>query len=276
MKRVLTALILAPLALALVFLAPKWAVYLGVAVIAILSGWEFAGLTEGRGAKPPRLVIGLALGALFAANYQWPDLTLTVFGALSILLIAWCAFFSPPSRVLPDATASVFALAYVGLTLLAVPILREQPNGPTLVVFLLFVVWAGDIFALYLGRAFGRRKIAPRISPNKTWAGAIGSLLGSLLVTGGLFELAEQLAQWDFVRLTFSEEVWWYWMILAVVINLAAQVGDLAESALKRSAGVKDSGRLLPGHGGVLDRIDALLFAAPALWYAQIVHLLLF
>jgi phosphatidate cytidylyltransferase len=273
MKRVLTALILAPLALALVFLGPKWAVSVGVAGVAILSGWEFVGLTEQRDAKPPRLLIGLSLATLFAVNYQWPDLTLTVFGALCILLIAWCTFFSPPARVLMDVTSSVFALAYVGLTLLSIPVLREQPNGPTLVVFLLFVVWAGDIFALYMGRTFGRRKLAPRLSPSKTWAGAIGSLLGSLLVTGGLFALADQLAQWDFVRLSFNDEVWWYWVILAVVVNIAAQIGDLAESAMKRSAGVKDSGRLLPGHGGVLDRIDALLLAAPALWYAQIIHL---
>jgi phosphatidate cytidylyltransferase len=118
---------------------------------------------------------------------------------------------------------------------------------------------------------WGKRKFAPAISPNKTWAGAIGSVLGSVLVTGGLYWLSIELAQWNFTRLSF-DEVWWYWLAMAVVVNVAAQVGDLAESALKRSAGVKDSGSLLPGHGGVLDRIDALLFAAPVLWYMQVIR----
>ncbi|HET6168858.1 MAG TPA: phosphatidate cytidylyltransferase, partial [Terracidiphilus sp.] len=115
-------------------------------------------------------------------------------------------------------------------------------------------------------------KLAPTLSPNKTWAGAVGSVVGSVLVAGGLLWLANFLAQWNFSRLSFSDETWWYWLGIAVLVNVAAQVGDLAESALKRSAGVKDSGTLLPGHGGVLDRIDALLLAAPVLWYAQVIR----
>ena len=150
--------------------------------------------------------------------------------------------------------------------------MREESNGPSLIVFLLFVVWAGDITALYTGRMWGKSKMAPSISPNKTWAGAIGSVLGSVLVTVGLYALSLQLAQWNFTKLSFADEAWWYWLVLAVVVNVAAQVGDLAESALKRSAGVKDSGSLLPGHGGVLDRIDALLLAAPVLWCAQVIR----
>jgi phosphatidate cytidylyltransferase len=110
------------------------------------------------------------------------------------------------------------------------------------------------------------------LSPNKSWEGALGSVAGSLLITGILLGLAHLLAvQWDSAWLSYPEDVW-YWLLLAVVVNVAAQVGDLVESALKRSAGVKDSGSLLPGHGGVLDRIDALLVAAPVLWYALVIR----
>jgi phosphatidate cytidylyltransferase len=114
--------------------------------------------------------------------------------------------------------------------------------------------------------------MAPTLSPNKTWEGALGSVVGSLLSTCFLLGLAQLMQWWDMVGLSYSGAGWWYWLGLAVVVNVAAQVGDLAESALKRSAGVKDSGSLLPGHGGVLDRIDALLIAAPVLWYAQMIH----
>lgn len=269
MRRILTALVLAPTALALVFFGPKWLIALTVTLIAVLAAWEFLGLAEKCGAKPPRIAVSGALAVLFAVNFETPDQTLVVFAGLCLILLVYCTFRSPVDRVLMDATSSVFAMAYVGLTLLAVSTLRELSNGPSLVVFLLFVVWAGDIVALYVGRMWGERKLAPAISPNKTWAGAIGSVLGSVAVTGGLYGLSVELARWNFTRLSFADEAWWYWLLMAAVVNVAAQVGDLAESALKRSAGVKDSGSLLPGHGGVLDRIDALLLAAPVLWFAQ-------
>ncbi len=262
-----------PLMLALVFLGPKWLITLVVAGIAMLAGWEYLGLAERYAGKPPRIAVVVAILLLFAGNFEWPDLTLLILGALSLGLLVYCTFGSPIERVLADASVSVFCLLYVGLTLLAIPTLREQSNGSTLVVFLFCVVWAGDIVALYVGRMWGRRKLAPALSPNKTWAGAIGSVAGSLVVTGGLFWLSTFLAQWNFVKLSFADEIWWYWLVMAVVVNVAAQAGDLAESALKRSAGVKDSGTLLPGHGGVLDRIDALLLAAPVLWYAQVIRM---
>ena len=273
MKRVLTAVVLAPLVLALVFLGPAWSLTVAVAAVAMLAAWEFMALTERCGAKPPRIPVLAAIAALFAGNYQWPDETITFFGFLCIILLLYCAFASPIERVLADATSSVFALFYLGLTLVPIPMLREQSNGPSLLAFLFLTVWAGDILAMYTGRMFGRRKLSPRLSPNKTWEGTIGSVLGSVAVAGILLAVSTYLAQWNSARLSFADEVWWYWLILAVVVNVAAQVGDLAESALKRSAGVKDSGTLLPGHGGVLDRIDALLLAAPVLWYAQVIRL---
>lgn len=280
MKRVLTALILAPLVLALVFLGPMWLITLVVAAVAMLAAWEFLALTERRGAKPPRIAVLVAIAVLFAGNYAiyvgdlvWPDGTLTLFGMLSIALLIYCTFASPVDRALSDATASVFALFYLGLTLIPLPMLREATNGPSLLAFLFLTVWAGDTVAMYSGRMFGKRKMAPHLSPNKTWVGAFGSVAGAVAVAGILLGLSSYLAQWNSVKLSYADAPVWYWLVLAVVVNVAAQIGDLAESALKRSADVKDSGTLLPGHGGILDRIDALLLAAPVLWYAHIIRL---
>jgi phosphatidate cytidylyltransferase len=263
---------LIPLVLLLVFLGPRWLVALSVAVVAALAAWECMGLTEKVGARPPRAAVLVAILALFLGNFAWPDQTVAVFGILSLGLLVYCSFSRPIEQVLADASASIFCLFYLGFTLISLPALREEGNGPSLVAFLLCVVWAGDIAALYVGRAWGRHKLSPKLSPNKTWEGALGSVAGSLLVTGGLLGLAHLLAaQWNSAVLSYPEDLG-YWLVLAAAVNVAAQVGDLVESALKRSAGVKDSGSLLPGHGGVLDLIDALLLAAPVLWYAQVIH----
>jgi phosphatidate cytidylyltransferase len=275
MKRVVTAIVLIPIVFVLVFLPPHWQPLFvaATAVVAALAGWEYLGLAKALGADPPRIAVVIAIFALFGATYQWPDQTAPTLGILVLLLLLWCTFLSPIQRVLPDASSSIFSLLYTGFTLISLPALRQQSNGPSLVVFLLCVVWAGDIAALYVGRTWGRHKLAPSISPNKSWEGSVASVLGSVAVAGGLLALAETLgAHFNTVVLSFSDDPVWYWLVLAAFLNVAAQVGDLAESALKRSAGVKDSGTILPGHGGVLDRIDALLLAAPALWYAQLIH----
>ncbi len=273
MKRFITALILIPLVLLLIFLGPRWLVALAVAAVAALAAWEFLGLAKSSGANPPRVAVLVAIAALFAANFALDqrDQIAAILGILSLALLVYCTFFRPVEQMLADASTAIFCLFYVGMTLVTLPALREETNGPSLVAFLLCVVWAGDIAALYIGRAWGRHKMAPSLSPNKTWEGTLGSLAGSLLVAGALLGLARLFEMWDKVWLSYPEDLW-YWLGLAVLINAAAQVGDLAESALKRSAGVKDSGDLLPGHGGVLDRIDALLLAAPVLWYAQLIH----
>lgn len=273
MKRILTALILIPLVLALVFLGPKWQwlFTLAVSLVSMLAAWEFMNMAVQEGARPPRIPVLVAILTLFVGSSQWFQHTAAILGFLCLLLLLYCTFFHPVEQVLPDATVAIFTLVYTGFSLTALPILREEANGPSLVAFLLCAVWAGDSVALYVGRAWGRHKMAPTLSPKKSWEGALGSVAGSLAVTGILLGLASLLQSHDIAVLTYPEEPW-YWLLLAVVVNVAAQVGDLAESALKRSAGVKDSGTLLPGHGGVLDRIDALLIAAPVLWYAQVFY----
>jgi len=271
MKRIITALVLIPLVLTLMLAGPLWLVALVSAAVAALAGWEFLGLAQRAGAKPPRIAVLAAILALFAGAFEYPDQTTAIFGILSLGLLVYCTFRTPAEQVMAEASASVFCLLYAGLTLTAVPALRAESNGPSLVVYLMCVVWAGDIAALYVGRAWGRHKMTPTLSPNKSWEGALGSVAGSLLAAGALLGLAALFEMWGSVKLSYPDDLW-YWLALAVGVNVAAQVGDLVESALKRSAGVKDSGNLLPGHGGVLDRIDALLLAAPVLWYAQLIH----
>jgi phosphatidate cytidylyltransferase len=276
MKRVLTAIVLVPVVLVLVFLPAylQWLFTAATALLSALAAWECLGLAHAKGANPPRTVVLIATLALFAVWGEWQDADrfLPVYGVLCLALLLICTFTSPTERMLPDATSSIFCLFYTGLTMVSLPALREQANGPSLLLYLLFVVWAGDIAAYYVGTAWGRHKLAVHISPQKSWEGAIASVAGSMLVAAGLVVLADLLARRNITVLFYADESIWYWVGLAVLVNVAAQVGDLAESALKRSAGVKDSGSLLPGHGGVLDRIDALLVASPVLWYAQVVH----
>jgi phosphatidate cytidylyltransferase len=131
-------------------------------------------------------------------------------------------------------------------------------------LFLMVCVWAGDTAALYVGKSLGRHKLSP-LSPNKTWEGAIGSVAGSVIAGLAIVYAGEYLLRRGDTVLHIVEPIWQS-VLLAVLINIAAQVGDLLESAIKRGAGVKDSGSMLPGHGGILDRIDALLLAAPVLW----------
>ncbi len=174
------------------------------------------------------------------------------------------------------AMVSVFAFAYVALPLAFLVQLRQQWQGAFLLLYLLLLVWVGDISAYLVGRTLGRHLMSPRISPKKTWEGAVASLAASLALGWWLFNHATLISTW-LLNAHFIERKDGIFalqrpsllpiLLLSAAINVAAQLGDLAESLIKRGAGVKDSGALLPGHGGMLDRIDALLFAAPVLWY---------
>ena len=263
MKRVITAAILIPLVL-LILLRGGFVLLLAVtAFVAGLAAWEYMGIADAHGAHTPRVLVLLSIAAIFAAALYTPLYLMAVLGLASLALLVTCSFRSPLNQVLPDTAFSIFGLLYCGLTLVTIPLIRALPDGPSLLVFLLCTVWMGDIVALYVGRNLGRHKLAPNLSPNKTWEGSAGSLAGSLLVAAALVLISRATGGLHFAgSLPF-------WLMLAAVLNVFAQVGDLVESAIKRGAGVKDSGALLPGHGGILDRIDALLLAAPALWYAQ-------
>ena len=271
MARILTAAVLIPLVILLLFRAPFWLVTVATAAVAILACWEYLGLADASGAQTPRWLVLLAVAALFAINFFGPEMLMAGFSALAFALFVWVAFRSPLERVLMDASTSVFGLLYIGLALVTIPLIWAQEHGPSLLLLLFCVVWSGDIAALYVGRSLGRRKLAPKLSPGKTWEGSLASVAGSLIATMLLVLLGQWMVRHSLPGLSY-EGSWAHWLLLAVVLNIAAQVGDLVESALKRGAKVKDSGSLLPGHGGVLDRIDALLLAAPVLWYAQLVQ----
>ena len=271
MKRVLTAVVLIPVVIAVIYLSPRWPIVLmsAIFVIAGLALWEYLGLSDAIGAKTPKVVVIVLLAILLAVVFRVPELMAPVIGAMALALLVICTFRSPLERVLPDTAFSVFGLLYVGLPMSTLYLLSAQDNGPSLLLFLLLVVWAGDIAALYVGRSFGRWTLAKRLSPNKTWEGSIASVAASVGIAALLVWVGGMLTARSIEYLSYPG-TYVHWMVLAVLLNIAGQVGDLAESAIKRAAGAKDSGKLLPGHGGFLDRIDALLLAAPLLWYAQL------
>jgi phosphatidate cytidylyltransferase len=268
MKRVITAAVLVPLVLLLLLRGSFLLVLVATALVAELATWEYISIADAHGSRIPRNLVLIAIAVLFAATFHNRFLVLPVIGLCSLALLIVCSFRSPLERVMPDTAFSVFALIYIGLTLATVPLVWIQQDGPSLLVFLFCIVWTGDTAALYVGRNFGRTKLSPRISPNKSWEGSAASLAGSLLIAAALVALSRALEDRSIFTLHFAGPLS-RWLVLAVVLNLFAQVGDLVESAIKRGAGVKDSGAMLPGHGGILDRIDALLLAAPVLWYAQ-------
>jgi phosphatidate cytidylyltransferase len=267
MKRILTSILLIAAVVALIFFGQLWMLILAVAVVAELAAYEYLALANSGGARIPAWWMASATALLFLVTYYRPvEAQLPVLSALALLLLAWVGFRSPLDRVLPAAAAGLFGLIYVAYPLTLVPLIWNREDGRPLLLFLMVCVWAGDIAALYIGRSFGRHKLS-RLSPNKTWEGSVASVAGSILAGLAVVYAGELLSARGNTVLHITQPVWQS-VVLAAIINIAAQLGDLLESAIKRGAGVKDSGTILPGHGGVLDRIDALLLAAPVLWCA--------
>ena len=249
MKRLLTALVGIPITIVLAFFAPHWVFGLAVAVIAGMSLHELFLLGSIRlKMQPPRwvLVIGFLTALAFVGGVSWGLAAATAALLVSMILMT----FTPPmDEVLPRMAMTALGLLYCCVLLgflIALP--------PALRLVLLATVWFGDAAAYYGGRMMGRHPLAPVISPKKTVEGAFAGLIGSV-IAGVLMGIAlTDVSSGALVGGT-------------LLAASAGQAGDLAESALKRSAGVKDSSGLLPGHGGMLDRIDSVLFAAPVLYW---------
>ncbi len=275
MKRILTAIVLILTVFALIFFGQLWMMTLFSAIVAELAAYEYLKLAavgaEAHGAKLRIPIWWMTLGTALAFVVTLPNFPveaqLPVLSALTLILFAWNGFRSPLIQVLPDTAQGIFGLIWIAYPLTLIPLLWKKEDGPALVVFLMVCVWAGDIAALYIGRAFGKHKLAPRLSPGKTWEGSIASIVGSILAATLVVWIGDFLTARGNLVLHITQPLG-QTLVLAGILNIAAQLGDLLESAVKRGAGVKDSGTMLPGHGGILDRIDALLLATPVLWFA--------
>jgi phosphatidate cytidylyltransferase len=278
MKRILTATVLIIAVFGLIFFGQLWMITLAAAIVAELAAYEYLKLasvgaeTHGAHLRIPIWWMALATAVAFVVTLPYfpVDAQLPVLAALTLILFAWNGFRAPLIQVLPDTAQGLFGLIWIAYPLTLVPLLWKQEDGPALVLFLMVCVWSGDIAALYIGKAFGRHKLAPRLSPGKTWEGSIASIVGSIAAAGLVIWIGDILTARGNLILHITEPIW-QTLVLAAILNIAAQLGDLLESAVKRGAGVKDSGTMLPGHGGILDRIDALLLAAPVLWFALVI-----
>jgi phosphatidate cytidylyltransferase len=249
MKRVVTALLLIPFFCYIVLWAPHWAFLLIVAAVASLCFREYSGLVALHGIAKPGL-FGYVAGLLVLLL---PGKDGAFFVLIAILAMSLSLRSREMAQALPEAAAVLLGVAYVfGSVRCAVEL---RAISPYWTFFALSLNWAGDIAAFYVGRSFGRHKLAPEVSPAKSWEGAVGSTVASVIYGAVFF-------RWLLPAAPLAEALG-----LTVIANIAGQLGDLCESAIKRGAGVKDSGNLLPGHGGWLDRVDSSLFALPVVYF---------
>ncbi|MGH9679338.1 MAG: phosphatidate cytidylyltransferase [Candidatus Acidiferrales bacterium] len=272
--RVLTAAVLIPVVVAAIWWGPTELVAGVTALVAIAAMSEFFAMGERLGFKAYRLWTYLAAVGIVAQQW-WAAREASISPLGDVLYKARSAQFSLDqvlfafllgvvvialgshralAEVLPSVSVSAAGLLVIALPLSAVVRLHGvDVVGPQLLLFTVVLVWVGDTAAYFAGRGFGRVKLSPQLSPNKTWEGAVANLLSALLV-GALFGYWTRIAPA-------------HMLAMAALGSVAGQAGDLFKSAFKRSVGVKDSGTLIPGHGGMYDRIDALIFAAPVVWY---------
>ncbi|MEA2162354.1 MAG: phosphatidate cytidylyltransferase [Thermoanaerobaculia bacterium] len=256
MKRELTALVAAPLAVWIVGWAHPYVFDGAMAVVAALALYEFLDLGKRKGYNLPiTLCIAIMLFIIAAFILEPISVEMGVFVALLLIPASYVVSRGDLEKSLPSSAVAILATLYVGM--LGGSLVRlhnDFPDGPKLVFFLLLVVWLGDSGAYYFGRMFGKHKLSPRISPKKTVEGLIGGVL-----TANATALV--------IHFTFFRSFPIIHVIIAgTILSVAGVIGDLAESMWKRSADVKDSGTLIPGHGGFLDRFDSIFYTAPILY----------
>lgn len=290
MQRILTALVLIPLVLLLILRAPGPVLAVVAGIVALLAIREFLQLMRHYGVEPFSVATYVFTGIFFTFVANLAVRSSAPLGTASGLMVIYAGILAglmpfvflalgmkreSLSSIYPAATASVFAFTYIAIPMGMLVGLSRTPMGEFHLVFLMLVVWSGDIFAYFIGKSFGRHKMSPRFSPKKTWEGAAASLAASIVFGTSFYRYSLPISSWLLkyhllgsyaYQWNWSEIATWRVVLLSIALNIAAQLGDLVESAIKRGADVKDSGSILPGHGGMLDRIDAMLFAAPVLW----------
>ena len=256
-KRVYSALVLLPLLYVLTRHLPPPAFFILVMATVLLAQWEFLTLFIEKRHLPSHALAGFTGTALLLVAMQWPAV-IDFSPALAITLLGLLCYqvgFAPAGTRHLSMFILLFGILYLGYTLGHFLLLRNQQDGALLVLFVLLVTWAGDAVAYYVGKTWGSRPLAPRLSPHKTVEGFLGGLVVAPTIawTGHL---------WFLPVVTPAD-----CLILGILFTVLGLLGDLSESALKRQAGVKDSGALIPGHGGMLDRVDSLLLNAPVFYY---------
>ena len=257
-KRIASAVVILPPLLAFLYLASHSLFLVFVLLLVMLSLREYVQMLL-HAQQPVYPSATYAVGILLTCvAFLGGEHYMSLGVSLGLLTLLVTVLLSPQygANRFPALIHSLFGVFFIGWNLSYLLLLHSLPTGKWYIFFLCVVVWVGDSTAMYVGQGMGHHKLAPAISPGKTWEGAVGCLVGGV-VTAGLAAhfLLPQLAFWQH-------------LLLGLVISVAAQASDLSESLIKRYAGVKDSGELIPGHGGILDRIDSLLFAAPLLLYA--------
>ena len=264
-SREITAVVAAPLVIWLIGWSHSYVFNSVIALVGVLAMYEFIQLGRAKGYHIP-LVLCVVVMLIIMAAFVLEELSveLGMFAALLLIPASYVFSRKPVEDSLPSSAVAVLATTYVGLLGGSLIRLRHDfpDDGWKLVFFLLLVVWLGDSGAYYVGRKFGKHKLSPRISPKKTVEGLAGGIATSII--------AAIVIHFTF----FPTFPLLHAVIAGVILSVAGVVGDLAESMWKRSAAVKDSGTLLPGHGGFLDRFDSILFTAPILYcyWTLIVH----
>jgi phosphatidate cytidylyltransferase len=258
-KRVITGFVL--FGMLLIILWAEGTIHwfaIAAAVIAMLGLWELYGMVSTCGKGKPAVWLGMLLTMLFIFQplFPWENDIGILLTASVVLPLLWVMLRKDRENACSSWAFTLAGIIYLGwLASRYVALMEIEPDGRGWVILALFCTFACDTMAFFVGHALGRHKMAPGISPNKTWEGAAGGLAGSIgigLLVAWIFELP--LGVWQAIA-------------LSTVISLFAQTGDLVESLFKRNMGTKDSGQALPGHGGVLDRIDGVVFAGLVVYY---------